>query len=674
VGLDHQVTEESGALVATWDAVEKLLRPGVLDALVAAHARLLEHLARAAWDEPVPDLLPSEQRRVRRELNATAACAPRLLHEDFFAHAADEPERVALVAADGRALSYGDLADAALRTARALRARGVRDGDLVGVCLPKGLEQIAAVLGVLAAGAAYVPVGVDQPSTRRETVRRLAGIRVAIGAAAGEFGTAEILTPDAAAEHPPAAGPRPADPESLAYVVFTSGSTGEPKGVMVGHAAAWNTIADIQARHGLSGRDQVLALSALDFDLSVFDIFGLLSLGGALVLPGEEQRREPREWRALVREHGVTLWNTVPALLDLLLTADERDAAPSALGSLRTVLVSGDWVGLDLPDRLRNRTVERCRLTALGGATEAAIWSNAFDPAEADLDDGWLSVPYGFPLAGQRYRVVDAAGRDCPDWVAGELWIGGAGVAEGYLGDGARTAEKFVSVDGERWYRTGDLGRYRPGGLLEFLGRTDHQLKIAGHRIEAGEVETALEAHPAVARAAVVAAGPRAARRLAAFVVPAADAASDQQPDMRAWLAGRLAPAAVPGTIEVLPVLPLTANGKVDRSELARRAESAGAAEAPGAASPRDGIERDLAALWSAALSTPAPVSDRNANFFSLGGDSLAAIRLADAIERELGVRVPVRRLLAAPTLAASADELAALAAAADHRTESGEL
>jgi len=676
VCLDQQVTEESGALVVSWDAVEELFRTGVLDAMVAAHARLLDHLARNEWSEPVPYLLPLGRHSARAELNSAPPAAARVLHEGFFAHAAREPGRVALIAADGRTLSYGETADAALRTAEALRARGVRDGDLVAVCLPKGPEQIVAVLGVLAAGAAYVPIGVEQPSARREAVQRAAGIRVAIGTGAHAVGAAAILTPDQAAHRLPASGPRSVDPSALAYVIFTSGSTGEPNGVRISHAAAWNTLADVLARHGISAPDRVLALSALDFDLSVFDIFGLLAVGGALVLPSEEQRREPQGWRELVREHGVTVWNTVPALLDLLLSADERGEDPGALDRLGTVLISGDWVGLDLPARLRARTGGRCRFTALGGATEASVWSNAFDATDADLADGWLSVPYGFPLAGQRYRVVDGGGRDCPEWVAGELWIGGAGVADGYLADARRTAEKFVTVTGERWYRTGDLGRYRPGGLLEFLGRTDHQLKIAGHRIEAGEVEAALEAHPAVARAAVVAVGPRAARRLAAFVVPASThgAPGYQQPELRPWLAERLAPYAIPGVIEALPQLPLTANGKVDRQALARRAEQAsdpGVASSADAA-PRDGLETALAELWSTLLSCP--VHDRSANFFTLGGDSLAAIRLAAAIERDLGIRIPVRRLLAAPTLAALADELAARGAAAGNRTESGEL
>ncbi|MCA1671665.1 MAG: amino acid adenylation domain-containing protein, partial [Actinobacteria bacterium] len=286
-------------------------------------------------------------------------------------------------------------------------------------------------------------------------------------------------------------------PDEPAYVIFTSGSTGAPKGVEVSHRAAMNTIDDINSRYRIGADDRVLAVSALDFDLSVYDIFGLLYAGGAVVCVGEDQRRDAAAWTDLVARHGVTIWNTVPQLLDMLCTATSAEA----VASLRVALVSGDWVGLDLSTRF-SAVASGCRLVALGGATEAAIWSNAID-VPAEIPAQWSSVPYGFPLANQCYRVVDARGRDCPDWVPGELWIGGAGVARGYRGDPERTANRFVVHAGQRWYRTGDHGRYWPDGTLEFLGRRDTQLKIRGHRTELGEIEAVLETHPGIGRAVV---------------------------------------------------------------------------------------------------------------------------------------------------------------------------
>ncbi|MEU9385592.1 amino acid adenylation domain-containing protein, partial [Streptomyces sp. NPDC048279] len=687
VCLDNQVTEESGDLVVTWDAVEELFPEGVLDAMFDAYERLLRYAVAGDWDAPLPDLLPVSQYERRAAAAREAALdpvAPCPLHERFFSRATAAPDTTALVTTAGEEVTYGALAGLALRTAAALGDAGVRPGDLVAVTLPKGPEQIAAVLGVLAAGAAYVPLSLEQPAARLERVHATAAFGVVVGdwPAAGATAPRPLAFPDTQA-HEPLPAPRETSPGALAYVIFTSGSTGEPKGVEITHAAAWNTIADINARHGITGDDRVFALSALDFDLSVYDVFGLLSVGGSLLLPTEDQRREPARWPGLVDRYGVTVWNTVPALLDLLLDADEADEqeAPGGgrLAGLRTALVSGDWIGLDLPGRLRARTARPCDFIAMGGATEAAIWSNTLTVTE--LDPRWVSIPYGRPLTGQHYRVVDRFGRDCPDWTPGELWIGGAGLARGYLADPARTAEKFVEQHGRRWYRTGDLGRFRGDGLLEFLGRLDSQLKIAGHRIEAGEIEAAVEAHPAIARAAVVAVGERTAKRLAAFAVPQDLSTGEQAPtdpvedpglteSLFALLAERVPAYAVPSRIRLLPALPLTANGKVDRPALAALAalESVPA----GAEPPQGETEEALAALWQEYL--PHRVPDRHANFFTAGGDSLTALRLLTAIERRLGVTVPVRRFFATPTVAALAADVTRTLAAHETAYETGEL
>lgn len=385
-----------------------------------------------------------------------------------------------------------------MRIAGALRRRGIGPGDLVGVTLPRGADQAAAVVGVLSAGAAYAPIGIGQPPVRRRAIHRAAGIRLVIAddppAAGGdEPGAPALLRPaDAAAEEPLADPARP-PVEALAYVIHTSGSTGEPKGVEITHDAAWSTVDAVSRMLEIGPGDRVLALSALDFDLSVFDVLGVLGAGGALVLPEEGEERDAPRWLDLVHEHGVTLWDTVPMLLDMLLVA--ADDRPGRLGSLRAALVSGDRVGTDLHGRLIRAAGPGTRLVALGGATEAAIWSNAWE-VDGPLD-GWQSAPYGRPLPDQAFRVLDASGRDCPDWVPGELVIGGRGLARGYRGDPARTAAAFVELDGGRWYRTGDTGRYRPGGILEFLGRADRQVKLGGHRMELGEIEAAHAASPA---------------------------------------------------------------------------------------------------------------------------------------------------------------------------------
>ncbi|MDN5916241.1 MAG: AMP-binding protein, partial [Pseudonocardia sp.] len=414
VWLDHQLYQVDGGLMLTWDSVDELFPAGVPDAMFDAYRRLLEWLLAGQWDGPTPPLAPRAQLDVRAAVNATAAPeATALLHQGFFSRAAVEPDRTALLWGDDR-IAYGELADRALRLAGHLRGTGVALGEAVAVTLPRGPGQIVAVLGVLAAGGVYVPVGIDQPPARRERILTAAGVRTVI--------TDEVLEAARIAE--PLAAPVPVDPDALAYVIFTSGSTGEPKGVEITHRSAVNTIDDINQRFHIGPDDRVLAVSALDFDLSVYDIFGLLAAGGALVLVAEADRRDPDAWSRACHTHGVTVWNSVPALLDMLLVA-----AGTTPTGLRLALVSGDWVPLDLPDRLRVAGDGRCRLIALGGATEAAIWSNHFDTAHQP--PGWTSIPYGHPLTNQQFRVVDDHGRDSPDWVPGELWIGGTGVGGG---------------------------------------------------------------------------------------------------------------------------------------------------------------------------------------------------------------------------------------------------
>jgi amino acid adenylation domain-containing protein len=439
--------------------------------------------------------------------------------------------------------------------------------------------------------------------------------------------------------------PAPAAPpgSALAYVIFTSGSTGEPKGVEITHEAAVNTVDDINERYAVGPDDRVLAVSALDFDLSVYDIFGVLGAGGALVLPDESDRREAARWVDLVNRHGVTIWNTVPALLEMLLVpgADGRLG-----GSLRLALVSGDWVGLDLSARLARAVPgSGCRLVALGGATEASIWSNAIDVGT--VPSHWRSVPYGFPLRNQRYRVVDAGGRDRPNWVPGELWIGGAGVARGYRNDPERTARQFVRAADGTWYRTGDLGRYWPDGTLEFLGRADFQVKLRGHRIELGEIEAALRTHPGVADAVAVAVG-RPPRRLAAAVM-AASGGDPTDPDaVRSTAAATLPAYMVPDRIAVLAELPLSGNGKVDRAAVLAMLGDEPAATVDGP--PVGACETALAALWAALLDVPEV--GRHTSFFALGGDSLLATRLVERIRAEFGVALSLRHLFDRPTVA----------------------
>ena len=637
VWIDHQVMEQDGELLLSWDAVEDLFPSGLLDAAFDSYSRLVNSLVDGDWGAPLHLPLPDDQGRIRQAVNETAApITPRPLHKAFFEHADREPGRTALLTGEGTCLTYGEVADGALRTAAWLRGRGVVDGDVVGVTLPRGPEQIVAVLGVLAAGAAYVPMSTTHPQARRTAAFQQAGVVLVIDSLEEAQGTEPLDTPV------------PVAPEQAAYIIFTSGSTGAPKGVEVSHRSAWNTLDDVCTRFGVTQEDRGLAVSALDFDLSVFDIFGLLGRGGSLVLLRDEDQRDAEEWSRLVTSLGVTVWNSAPVLLDMLLTTLE--AWPSNHLELRLVLESGDWVGLDLPGRLRSLCPD-ARFVALGGATEAAIWSNY---EEVDVvDPSWRSIPYGRPLSNQRLRVVTPNMLDCPVWVAGDLLIGGDGVAHGYRNDPALTAAVFSrDEDGIAWYRTGDRARYLPDGRVEFLGRTDLQVKIRGHRIELGEIESVLADHPNVDDVVVVV-RQSAGRELAAAVTTDGTV---NEPTLLNWLRERLPAYEVPAVVLILPTLPLTRNGKVDRTAVTMLMEGVSAAPATDDAPPQGPYEEYVAALWEEVLSVP--VTSRAVSFFELGGDSLTATRMTTRVRSEEGVDLPLQDLFLDPTLAGAARAL----------------
>jgi nonribosomal peptide synthetase protein BlmIV len=666
VHLDHQVSEQDGELLFSWDAAGEVFAPGVLDGMFAAYRELLAALAARPgdWELPVRPGLPAAQAARRAAANGTRAPQPaRCLHEAVGDAAARQPDRPAVI--DGAVrMTYGQLVACARRIGRTLRSRGARPGSLVGVAAQRGWQQVAAALGVLESGAAFLPLDPQLPAQRLRHLMDRGELSLVLTqrAIAGQLPRADGVTllavDDADAwdsdDRPLAPAQGPGD---LAYVIFTSGSTGEPKGVAIDHRGAANTIASVSRRFGIGPDDRVLAVSSLGFDLAVYDIFGTLAAGGAVVLPEHDRRRDPGHWASLVRRERVTVWNSVPALAELL--AGHAEALdPDALASLRVILLSGDWIPVRLPDRLRALT--GAQVISLGGATEGSIWSVWYPVG--DVDGSWPSIPYGTPLPNQSMHVLDGQLEPRPDGVPGELYIGGMGVALGYWRDPEQTSSRFIvhPVTGERLYRTGDIARYLPDGNLEFLGREDSQVKINGYRIELGEIEAALVRLPQVRSAAVVAAGaPGAGRRLAGLLVPA-DRGDFDLRQVTSGLAQVLPGYMIPGSWTVLDELPLTANGKVDAAALQRLAAGAGAAPAPAAvpaAPPDSRLIAELGQLWQTAL--PGAAAGPQDNFFALGGTSLTAIRLLTQVQESFGVHIPLPDLFAAPTVTALAAVIA---------------
>jgi epothilone synthetase B len=499
--------------------------------MFAANVRLLYDLASGAavWTATHHPLAPAHQLGVRATSPAPSFAhdpyqSPATLSSLFEARAAAQPHAPALIAGD-QVWTYGQLAALTAAWASALRAAGVGAGQPVALVMERGWQGAAAALAVMQAGGAYLPIDPDQPPERLHELLKASGAQLALTQPhlLARLPAPPGLTVLPFTDSPPPAAQLPLPtilPTDLAYIIYTSGSTGQPKGVMIDHRGAVNTVLDVNHRFRLGPADRVLGVSALTFDLSVYDLFGTFAAGAALVLPTHAGRRDPDHWRHLIAAHGVTVWNSVPALLGMLLSSGNSDG----LASLRLLLLSGDWIPLGLLPAVQQH-LPHAQLVSLGGATEASIWSILHEVQ--GLNPGWASVPYGRAMSYQTVQVLDSALNPAPDLAPGELFIGGVGVALGYWNDAERSAARFFvhPRTGERLYRTGDLGRVLPDGTLELLGRVDRQVKIRGHRIELGEVEAAIRAVAGVRDTLVtVRPGPAGQPTLTAYLVPDAPA------------------------------------------------------------------------------------------------------------------------------------------------------
>ena len=541
VWLDHQVTEQNGALVFNWDAVEELFPLGLLDDMFEAYCNLLQQLAisDSAWVATHRQLLPEAQLQKRTAVNNTFAPISEQTLHSLFINSVEVRSQSPAVITPERTLTYQELYQRANQLGHRLRQLGATANTLVAVVMDKGWEQIVAVLGILMSGAAYLPIDPELPQERQWHLFAQGQVKLVVTQPhlnrnlSWQSGIQRLCVDQELGVVHSSPLESVQTISNLAYVIYTSGSTGLPKGVMIDHRGAVNTILDINQRFRVGPSDRVLALSALNFDLSVYDIFGILAAGGTIVIPAPEAAKDPAHWLDLIVSEQVTLWNSVPALMQMLVEylSTQPEKAPI---SLRLALLSGDWLPLSLPGQIQallsvtadfiqvdhNITVGAgsprpdnavnsfencCKMVSLGGATEASIWSICYPIETVDPDS--QSIPYGQPLVNQRFYVLNELMEPRPVWVSGQLYIGGIGLAKGYWRDEEKTKASFIThpVTGERLYKTGDLGRYLPDGNIEFLGREDFQVKINGYRIELGEIEAALKQHPTIKEAVITA-------------------------------------------------------------------------------------------------------------------------------------------------------------------------
>ena len=608
--------------------------------MIGHWTRLLEAVA----DHPdtplaaLPLLSEDERRRHAQTAGAGGGFDGALLPRRFAEQTQRTPSREALHFAGG-AWTYAELAARAGGVAARLAAEGIGRDALVGLCVERSPEMVAALLGILAAGAAYLPLDPGLPEARlRAMIEDARPAALLAGPGRGDClpgGNLPVWELDGATGALP---PDPAGaPDALAYVLYTSGSTGKPKGVEVTHRGLANLLSSMAVEPGCGAEDVLLAVTPLTFDIAALELFLPLTVGGTVVLADRDTARDPLRLAALVEASRCTIMQATPATWRALLESGWRGRADLK------ILCGGDTLHRELADRLLPRCAS---LWNLYGPTETTIWSSLHRvAAEAG------PVPIGQPIANTSLDILDAAGNPVPEGVVGELHIGGSGLARGYRHNDAGTRERFVTLPGllARLYRTGDLARWRIDGAIEFLGRGDNQVKIRGFRIALEEIEDALSLHPDIAAAAVRAwPDPSGERALAAYIVPRGTAPAAA--DLRRHLGLTLPDYMVPTQFVALPALPLSLHGKIDRKRLPPPAP---ALSATGFAAPREGTEQQLAAIWSSVLAVE--TIGRDDDFFALGGHSLLVARLLTRVEAEFGRRLALAAVFHTPTLAGMA-------------------
>ncbi|SEN18984.1 amino acid adenylation domain-containing protein [Stigmatella aurantiaca] len=639
--LSLHFTEGPEGLSCLWEYSADLFEAATVERMAGGYGRLLEALV-AKPDTRVGEvelLGEGERRRVLEAWSGAGTEVPRGVcgHALFEAQAEARPEAVAVEEASGRRVSYAELEAKANQLAHHLKKLGVGPERRVGVCLERTVELVVSMLAVLKAGGAYVPIDPSLPGQRVAWMVEEAGIGLVLTqqALADElpWGNQVLVCLEEGWEQTlPQPETRPewrGGAESLAYVIFTSGSTGRPKGVMVRHGGLANTAAAVAQGHGVKPESRVLQFASQSFDASVAEVFSTLAAGACLCLAAKEALLPGGPLEETVERLGVTVVTLTPSVL--------RQVKAGALESVRTLISAGEAC----PPEVVRRWKEGRRFINAYGPTEVTVCATLTQgPVEAER------VSIGEPLAGARVYVLDGGLRPVPVGVAGELYVGGAGVARGYLGRADLTAERFLPDEfsgepGARLYRTGDVVRWQEGGRLEYVGRRDGQWKVRGMRLEVGEVEAVLAECPGVREAAVGVKEVGGDKRLVAYVAGEVEADG-----VREWMRGQLPEYMVPATYVILDTLPLTTSGKVDRAKLPEPEQAGrGKAYVP----PRTPMEQIVADLWAGLLQVERVGATDN--FFDLGGHSLIATQVASRIHALVQVDIPLQEIFDAPTV-----------------------
>ncbi len=650
VWLDCQYYRLNDALHANWDGLEGHFMPEVLESMFACFSEMLERLCdeqcdwEARWSLPLAD----DTVALWQQFNDTDRDVPPLnWHTRLSELALQQPNHVALMTGDGdNAINYQQL------LIRLTRASGwlQQHADLqrpVAIWMNKSPSQILAAISVVLAGGCYLPLDPESPDSRVKAVLDRADVQWLIvdehGSAANlDGGAVRQIDWQTLQQTGGAFTPVMAEPDANAYMIFTSGSTGRPKGVPIRHESLSNFV-DFNHRHfNLCAQDRIYALSAMHHDMSIFDVFSGLHAGATLVVPNESERRCPETWLQHVQAREISVWNGVPAAGELLM--NEALAAGQQITHLRQMIQGGDWVRPSLVARV-NQIAPQCRFDSIGGPTEVTVW-NITHRADGDYPF-WNSVPYGRPAQNSQYYILDNQLALCPPWVTGEMFCRGAGVTRGYLNNDALNSQAFIDhPQFGRLYRTGDCGRLRPCGHIEFVGRRDNQVKLNGHRIELGELEQlALSVDGVVQAIALLIDDQRHSWLGLAYELRHDNDQGHEQ--LRQRFAAQLPAALLPRQWLSMDTWPLTGNQKIDREALIQDLIKEGNQRIRRA--PANAIEQWLAELWEQAASITASYADDN--FFLCGADSISATRLLGLIEEAFSVTLSIAQIFTSPTL-----------------------
>ncbi|WP_018753416.1 non-ribosomal peptide synthetase [Paenibacillus sanguinis] len=650
--FDFMLDTTMGQMKLTLRYTSTVFGEGVDDKLCAYFVRFLQCVIENPESKMDGNsiLLPEEREQVLFGFNDTQVpyASETLIHQLFEQRAFETPDTLAVD--DGRVkLTYAELNARANQMAYVLRQQGIKPNQFIGIYLTRSVEMIVSVLAVLKAGGAYVPLQLTLPQERLLHILRVLQVGSLITDQSVERLQAElsdlnhVLVPQKIDRTIPTDNLTIVNNSNdVAYTIFTSGSTGLPKGVVVKHRPVINLIEWVNGKFQVSQGDKLLFVTSLSFDLSVYDIFGILAAGATVRLSNEEEIGEPERLLDIIRTEGITFWDSAPQALMQLVPFFEGVAANS---KLRLVFLSGDWIPVKLPGQLQAH-FPGIQVVGLGGATEATVWSNYF-PVE-QVGPSWNSIPYGKPIQNAKYYVLDADLKPCPVGVPGNLYIGGEVLAARYT-DPELTAQKFLPspfTAGEFIYKTGDSARWFADGNLEFLGRHDDQVKIRGFRIELGEIESHLVKYDLITEAIVIARGEREDKYLVGYVV--ANEQLDMQ-EVRVFLAQTLPSYMIPTSLVQLDRIPVSPNGKVDKKALPEVDEFLLSPQEVMA--PRNEIEGKLATIWEDVLAPHEPFGVYT-NYFEIGGNSLNAATVVSKIRKEFQTELSLQEFFRSPTIA----------------------